>query len=521
MKKVLSILLAIVMICSLVQIAFAAEKVAPIVVVRGMGSAIYEGEVSEENKVYPPSAGEIAKAVAEFVPALTKAALTKDYSKLGNSVSSIKAMFEKYSCDENGNLNTNVMAKIYPESMAVHYDEFMEMGDPETGMCCAFADEIGKENVYYFNYVWSESPFKHAADLDRFIENVLNETGADKVSVVACSMGGTIAMSYLYKYGNSRIKNLVLTSTAFQGTEIVGQLFTKDVDIDILDALRYFGEYFGYDFIQTLVTAAQKGVNSVNANAFGAVNKFFDELVAGMKEVAFSDVFMDTFVTMPGIWVLMPASYYEDAKKELFTDRDEYAFMNEIDEYMYNVQSKAEELIADLRNSEGNVYIVATYFCPGIPLYENNDDYTDNLIDLKYASGGAAVAAYGEKLSGTTNLNCSDESHNHLSADKVVDTSSCMLPEQTWIIRNVPHMNYYYGTGLCSLLVYLAASEEEVSVNSNELYPQFTEYNNISKALTPLEDHTPTKTEFSWANILIDFVTRMIKALFSLGLNLK
>ena len=515
MKKVLSILLALVMIFSLMQIAFAAEEVTPIVVVRGMGSEIYEGEVSEENKVYPPSSGEIAKAVGEFVPALTRAVLTKDYSKLGNSVSSIKVMFEKYSCDENGNLNSNVTAKIYPESMAVYYDEFLELNDPETGMCCAFADEIGKENVYYFNYVWSQSPFTHAEALNKYIENVLSETGAKQVSIIACSMGGTIAMSYLYKYGNSKIKNLVLASTAFQGTEIVGQLFTKDVDIDILDALRYFGEFLGYDFIQTLVTAAQKGIKP---SIFSSVNSFFDELVAGMKEVAFSDVFMDTFVTMPGVWALMPASYYEDAKAELFTDRDPYAFMKEIDEYMYFVQSKAENIIADARNSGSNVYIVATYFCPGIPLYENNDDYTDNLIDLKYASGGATVAKYGEKLSGTTNLNCGDASHSHLSADKVVDTSSCMLPEQTWIIRNVGHMNYYYGTGLCSLLVYLMTSEDEVSVHSNELYPQFTEFNNVTKALTPLEDHTPTSAEFSWANILVDFIARVIKVLFSVVL---
>ena len=518
MKKVLSILLALVMIFSLMQIAFASEKAAPIVVVRGMGSEIYEGEVSEENKVFPPSVGEIAKAVGEFVPALTKAALTKDYSNLGNSVSSIKAMFEKYSCDENGNLNSNVLAKIYPESMAVYYDEFLELNDPETGMCCAFADEIGRENVYYFNYVWSESPFKHADALNDFIENVLRETGSDKVSVVACSMGGTITMSYLYKYGNSKIKNVVLTSTAFQGTEIVGQLFTKDVDIDILDALRYFGEYLGYDFIQTLVTAAQKGIGSC---ALGTVNNFFDKLVDGMKEVAFSDVFMDTFVTMPGVWALMPASYYEKAKAELFTDRAEYAFIEEIDEYMYNVQSEAEEIIADARNNGANVYIIATYFCPGIPLYQNNDDYTDNLIDLKYASGGATVANYGEKLDSVSNLNCNDPGHNHLSIDKVVDTSSCMLPEQTWIIRNVAHMNYYYGTDLCSLLVYLAASEEEVSVYSNELYPQFMEYNNITRALTPLEDYVPTKAEYSWANILTDFVTRILKALISLVMNIK
>lgn len=516
MKKIISLLLSLVMMLSLVSIAFASEPKIPVIVVSGMGTDQFViNEDGSKTQVWPPQADVIVKGIAGVLPGIAASLLTKDYSKIAPFLGGVKDMFLPLACDTNGKLIKNVQPDLYPLPIGEYPDDFNEDNvTTEKAICRSIADEIGYDNSYFFNYVYSANPMDHADDLEKYIDGVLEQTGADKVSLIACSMGGTITMSYLYKYGTSKIKNVVLASTAFLGTEIVGQLFTKDVGISIYDALRYFSEFTGYDFVQTLVTLAQKGIGEADIDILGTANDFVSNLVESLKDVAFSDVFLDTYVTMPGIWALMPHSYYEKAKTALIEDKSRYAFLengeNSIDNYMYSVQSNAGKIISDARNNGVNVYIVATYFCPGIPVQLDASNYTDNLIDVKYAGGYATVAKYGETLKNTVGTVCDSKEHNHLSPDGIIDASSCILPEQTWFIKNVGHMQYVYDTPLCALLNVLAISDEEISVNTYEEYPQFTQYNTVTKTLTSSFENSTSKTSSDYLTLLFELIKKVI-----------
>lgn len=519
MKKFIALLLSAVMLFALVSVAFAAEEVSPVIIVSGMGTDQYVlNEDGSKTQIWPPQAESIVKAVAQLLPGLAKGMMSDDYSDIGSSLTGLKGLFAPLACDENGKLTQNITADIYPLPIGEYPDDFNADNDKsEKAICRSVGDKIGYDKSYFFNYTWSRNPMEHADDLAAYIENVLEQTGAKKVSLIACSMGGTITMSYIYKYGTEKLKNVTFASTAFLGTEIVGQLFNKDVKISIYDALRYFSEFTGYDFVKTIILLAQKGMMEGDEDILGKVDGFFSDFVANLKDIAFSDVFLDTFVSMPGIWALIPNSYYEGAKAALVTDKDRYAFLengeNSIDTYMYNVQSKVADILGKAREDGVNVYVTATYFCPGIPVQADAANYTDNLIDVKYAGGYATVAKYGEKLDKTLNTTCSDDAHSHLSPDAIIDASTCILPEQTWFIKNVGHMEYIYDTGLCGLLTLLSTSDEEISVYTDEAYPQFMQYNKITKQLTGNFGSDSDSLSDGYLTLLINLIRRLIKFL--------
>lgn len=527
-KKLISVLLAMVMFFSLTSVAFAAEEVVPVVVVSGMGRPLYEvQEDGSKVQVFAPGADSIVKAVLETVPALAVAIATDNFSYLPNHIGSLKAMFGKIAHNPDGTQKYNIVSDVYPESMDNYPDEkfFTELGSGESSICSAVADEVGAENTFFFCYDWTNSAITLASQLNDYIENVKAEKKVDKVKLVACSMGGTITMAYLADYGYDSVDTVIMASTAFLGTEIVGQLFTKQVDISLDAVLAYFGEFIGYDFAETLIDIIKMAINMRDDNFIPSVNAGLDKLAANLDSLLYSDLFMDSFVTLPGFWSLIPASYYETAKDVLFVDREEYAFLaDEIDHYIYDVQSRADEIIAEAQASGVKYYITATYLCPGIPVYKNYTNYTDNLVDLDYSSGRATVAPYGTLLDPNAvneNAVCTDETHNHISADCIVDASSCILPERTWIVKNVSHMGYEYNTPLCDLITYLVTSEEYVDIYSNEEYPQFTEFDKTTKTLNSLtgyvEDVPAKDTIVDLAILLLKQVVAFLLKLFGIG----
>ena len=515
MKKFISIFLALVMMFSLTSVVFAKDgSETPVIVVRGMGEVLFqENEDGSRTQVFAPDTKGILAAVTQLAPALAKALVTDDYSKLGDSMTKLKELFMPISCNDDGTLKNNIVVEERPENVG-NYPDISD--NCEWGIAYSVAEKIGAENTYFFTYVWTRSPLSIADDLNAYIEKVKAETGSDKVSLVACSMGGTITMSYIQKYGTDSIKNLVMASTAFLGTEIVGKLYTKDLDISLYDALDYLGGFFGHDFAQSAVQIIKKAL--LQTGVSGSVDRFLDKLTVDLLDTVYSDIFTDTFVTMPGIWCLMPASYYEKAKKTLFPDGNELtSIKTDVDYYMYNVQTKVADIIHDAESNGVNVYVTASYMCPGIPLYNDNEGYTDNLIDLKYASGYATVADYGKKVEAVDDALkvCADGSHNHVSPDGVADASTCILPEQTWFIRNIGHMMYVYGKDTCGLLVYLLTSDEKVSVYSNEKYPQFVNVNEVTGNFEEVEDNI-SSSDSSFTKLLFELIVKVFNYLFGL-----
>lgn len=522
-KKALSLLLCLLMLLPFSSVALAASDVTPVIVVSGFGSfPLYSNEGSEKTQVFPPQTKDIMSVVGDSALPLAGSVLSGDWNYFADKCFGkiYSQLFEIISCSETGESRHDVSAVFFPLSVD-NYPEILnhKNDEDEQGVTKAIAASIGAENVYYFNYDWRLDPLKTADDLNAYIENVKKEKNAEKVTLIPCSMGGVITDSYLYKYGSESVEKIVYCLVASKGIDLVGELFSKNVEIDTDMLLeRLFSFERGDILTQTLISVLQTGIEITPAIS-KAVDSFAKKFIDGSNDRAYNEILSVSFASMPGMWSFCPDSYYENAKRTMFSNGGNEEFIARLDEYHYNVQNRAEELIKNAEDSGCDVYVTASYGYVGFPVANSAWEQSDCLVETKNESFGAVCALYGETLGenytakGTV---CSDESHNHLSRDGIIDASTCLLPEKTWFIKYMKHVGFKNGSEASQLLVWLVTSEEELTVESNEKYPQFTELNNTTEKLSSLTGGEISHSVLDEHSSLRSRIAEFFRNLFSL-----
>lgn len=493
LKKVMSLVLAVLMIFSLFTVAMAAEDVTPVIVVSGMGAfPLYNVDSGES--AFPIPTEKITKNVAKLILPTVSSAVFDDWSIFSSyAMKPLYDLFDAISCDENGNSVYNVTAQVFPESAANYKDTFEDGQASERGVVRKIADEIGWENVYYFYYDWRNNPLDIAQQLRQTVEKAKSETGSDKVSFFAMSFGGMIASSYLYKYGSADIKNLVYGSTAFQGVDMVGKLFSNQIDLNISEAIEYLSSVISEnEFIASLVGLSGEALDKYGKNQKTIVDTYLRKMVNELSLPLYQQVFKDTFAHFKGMWCMVPSKFYQQAKTYMKNNCDvSDSFFESVDEYIYEVQEKTSALIETAQTSGTNVYIIGAYNYAEIPVTVGDAAQTDMLIDTYLMTGNCTVAPFGETLTQDcyeSEKTCLESSHKHLSTDGVVDASTAILPEQTWIIKNMKHVEYNVSHQTSDLALWLITSQTRQNVSSNEKYPQFTQLDRESGKLISLTD---------------------------------
>ena len=100
---------------------------------------------------------------------------------------------------------------------------------------------------------------------------------------------------------------------------------------------------------------------------------------------------------------------------------------------------------------------------------ENADFNGDNILETYQMSGYATVAPYGKTLGDDYVAS----NPKYLSPDRVVDLSTALFPEYTYIIKGAYHVAGSYGTDYSEFLVWLLTYDGEFYAGANEKYPQF------------------------------------------------
>lgn len=76
----------------------------------------------------------------------------------------------------------------------------------------------GKGPLYGFNYPWLDSVDRNVPRLGRFVERVCAETGSDRVTLIAHSLGGLVALEYTHSEGGSaRVAHCITIGTPHAG----------------------------------------------------------------------------------------------------------------------------------------------------------------------------------------------------------------------------------------------------------------------------------------------------------------
>ncbi len=462
-------MLALIIAFSVVTAAFAdsSEKcdcgVTPVIFVHGFaGENIYRGSES----VFPPSAKAVIKSVPDIIATLFALSF-KNYKGFGKHFSSaLNIMLGDMACDENGN-------SLY-EDVGIAPEK--EQKDSHKIANYVFSPSIDKPDDsgnFIFFYDWRLDPMEQAKKLNSFAHKIMELTGHDKVSVVCHSEGNTVGAAYLALFGGKDIDKFVFLSPAFKGLSLIGDAFNKEISVrdksdELLEFFRGFIESEGTgEFIIPILRVLDKvGILPRLVKNLGtALEKEYDTI--------FNNSLKPIFGTSPGIWTFVPDEYYDTAKENMFgTETEKYAgLIEKIDNYHYNVQNKFETVLDTAMTDGAAVVICSGYNISSIPITSEDEWQADMLIDTKYMSIGAECAPYGETLGDGYTQKNTECGHNHLSADGIIDASTCCLPEYTWFFKNQHHNKFTqaYNEFLTWVLLY----DGQPSVTSNPDYPQF------------------------------------------------
>ena len=468
-KKVLSALLAIVMIMTMMPMAFAAEAETtyvkndqPLVVVRGIDFAgLVDGD---GNKAITVDVMDIV----DIIPTIGLQYVTKNELAVVNTITDLgRDIFKNVVRDKEGNpSNPSVHIPKYEESAATYLANGTldgdEWADTAVGLYRSLAKKYDPTKVYLYTFDWRESPDVLADDLNDYFARVKSETGATKLDVAACSMGCMITTSYIYKYGTDIFDNVIFLSGAHNGGDLVGSAFKGDLTIDG-KALGEFLVAKTSGFVSFLIKII---------NALGITNKlakFVNGAIVKYKDQIYGDFLRECFATAYGLWALIPDEYFDDCVEFFFAGTgDEYntakAEIAKIRDFVFATETTMRKLEA-----AGNIKFayVSHYNAKQLPIYSKSYMHGDGVLETLRTSGGATVANYGETLKG---VKAGDK---YISPDCVVDASTCLYPDQTWIVKNAKHVGCKDNSEHTEFAMWLLTSETQPTITSNEKYPQF------------------------------------------------
>lgn len=433
MKKIISFILALV-IAVVIPVSVMAESqgcncgTAPVVYVRGFGGGIFKVEddgsltnafAFDGNKIVP-LIDDIIVAVVSLI-----SGNAESFSKSAGAI--LDGIMGDLACTYGGESLSNIIPEDSDPANVDKHKNFTLENDAITR----------KSAEYDFEYDWRLDPMVIADDLNAYIEEVKKTTGHDKVVIKCHSEGNCIAAAYLYKYGYESVEKFCFTAAAFNGINLVGQLFTKDL------SLKDKGSEVAA-FVSSLVDGTESGelVSALmgvldDIGLLNAVcNWLNDALVGETLNTLYDEVLIDSFATWPALWTFVPDSYYENAKKAMFGDDKKYAVLiDRIDDYHYNVQKNLEKMLKEAKDNGVDILFFSQYNFAPIPVYEGSVNMGDMLVETKYTSFGATTAPYGTTL----NLDFNSPDAKYYSKDKLVDASTCLFPDYTWFIRGINH----------------------------------------------------------------------------------
>lgn len=475
LKSVICIILtAVIMANCISACTFAAEteeKLTPVVFVDGIFSSDIIFADSGEN-AFVPSAKAILSAVKDVIVPLGETITTKDYSVLGEPISdALITLFDNIACDENGNpIYNTVSSYTVPDAETIL-----------SGKIAINSENLGFDasEVVHFSYDWRLDMQTIASELHECIKAVLSATGAEKVNLVGFSMGTCVVSTYLHDYDYEYVNGVVMLSGGFNGVSTCGEPFSGQIEFNAEGIVTFLKTMLGSEMSDILLNSIISTLYSTGILA--NVTDIAQEMNYAILDDVFEKGLKNTFAKMAGIWALIGQNEYEDAKAMLIGNNVSDEFIEKIDYYHYEIQANNKEILNKAIEKGINVGIVAKYGSTIPPVCVSQMNIGDSVIDTVNTSFGATCAKADSSL-GDNYVQKIDCGHNHISADNMIDASTCAYPEYTWFIKDLMHAEHTQSQW--ELIRFIFASENQPTVSDNASYSQFLI--NINDELYPL-----------------------------------
>lgn len=493
MKKLLSVLLAAVMLFSLMSPAFACVgggdaqepsaptypqpeehgtdcTVNPVVIVRGMdfGGLRVDAGTENERPAFNLDVGELLKALAGAVAA---GVAERDIDAFFDKVIDYAAyLFDGMAMNTDGTSKHNVSIAQYPHSTENYPEIWAGGAQNESGMARAGAENLPKNHTYLFTYDWRLDPYDVADDIAVMVDRAIAESGHSKVTIVCSSMGGIMTVGYLSKYGYSKVDRCVFMSSTVCGAQVASDALCGRIEITQENLYNYFSVLLADSTGDNAVVAALMKV-LYTVGGFKLVEKLGDFILENYQDEVFDRILTPCFAYMPVLWGLIQPEDYDAAVEYLFGDKkdENKAFLARAQK-LQNMMANRNALLSDMLDDGVELAIVSHYGRPCIPVYKNSDFTGDSVLETYETSGYATVAKYGETLGD----DYVPKYEKYLSPDRCVDLSTAIFPEYTYMIKGAPHVACNYGSDYNRFFLWLVTYDgDEFYAGVSEDYPQF------------------------------------------------
>lgn len=490
MKKVLAVILSALMLFSAMSIGVMAqeEEKVPVVILQGYSGPnlayadengepiVVDGEVQ---LAWPLNFDDLGTKIMALV-----ADVTLNQSELGDAIVDVlQEYFAPLEMNPDGTSKNNLVP--YPSGAAATrastlIENGMEEYIPEAALAEMAIAEVGAENVFGFTQDWRQSQVDSAADLDAYIQEVKEITGAEQVDLYGLSHGGQYGTSYLYYYGyKGDVRRAMFGDPATMGTSAVGSFFTGEyVDVNLEDVITFIEHGFEYEkdweWLIQLLTLDDSLVEMVN---WALINT---DLLEGI-------------VLIPSLWDFVPHNYFEDALEYVGLNAEEngklYADTVKYHNDVSNDGLNLANTLSDLKVSGMRIgYVVGSG-------YDSiNGKYNSDILIDTYLSSGSTCMPLGETLpEGYTKAGtvCSNPNHYHISPDFDIDASTGFMPDNTWYVRGQGHGMIMHDPYTKNLVHDFLWGDIE-NVFSSKAYPQFNLSQNPGEVLYARFDNTST-----------------------------
>ena len=552
MKKILSLIIAVVMISSVIVpagSAFAAARNTeiPIIYIRGNGQAICNadgeevicdiGDLSLEDDEDEGKNKIVEATVNILLPFLTEGLIFDNWDGYEKAIyDEISPLFKEAILDGNG--DPQYGTHLDPELQEINERSKIKYGNYSF-------------YTYGFYFDWRLSHYDNLEKLEAYIDNVLEATGAEQIALTSRCLGGSLLNVYLEKHADDKspknpeknlIKNVMYCDTLSSGCTLISKGFSGQLEFDSKSIQMYEAQLGYLDEIgygtgmnipgiageiveKTLDLFTQTGVVDKLTDS---VEKLYSRLYKALIPALFKAI---GYASQPIYWTFVEEEDFDLALKVMFGEEgSEERIANEglidkILKYRENITSKHDELLKSFAD-EIHIGVVAKYGLMAAPITTGYGELSDTLASVKDSSMGATCSTIGKTLTddyiqGRINKGYAD----YISPDKQVDTSTCLFPETTWIIKNAHHDDFdrcfkdlaeTFLSGTNVTVKSSGYSRFRVVDYKNNAVTDMTEENCADlEFLTVAEENPTTETKLAslirFLTVIIDFFTRLFK----------
>ena len=469
MKKAVSVILAVTLLFAMCIPAFAANgkresnyNGLPVIIVRGIDFA---------GLTYPDGTKALQVDAGKIISTLFSS-MFMNKGQLTDSIFDIAyEILSPIACDENGNSVQNVSMVQYRGSMANH-PEFVAnlQNGGEEGIVKTAVEKYGAENTYYFTYDWRKQPKDIATELNEFVEDAKRTTGKSQVNIICASMGGMVTTAYFYYFGTQNVNSAVYLSGAQNGTYVCGEALNGRIVFDKSVLVNFINDATNGNFFLKILLAVLDHAGILNRTV-----SFANDLVEDTFDEANDKVLRDCFGTLCGFWALCPDASFESGVETIFGGHEsEYPVLLEKIEETKKFVFSTEKTLKNAKDSGVKISFVSNYNGTLAPVHPKANCNGDGVLETELTSNFAVVAPLNQKLSAEQ---IQAANPKYLSPDEVIDATTALFPDNTWFVKNAPHVAADYGTEFSTFTFTLLESDVQPNVNMFSEYPQFMSAN--------------------------------------------